>query len=128
MYGVPLAMGGKPKVVGTLVAKEIKYLNDVISSPERPFVAILGGAKVSDKIKVIETFIFWPQISDKCCVFDQNKSTPISKSMSQLDSRLKSCILSGSTVKVGRTGMTYRIRELDYRYRPAEKNKLHDGS
>jgi phosphoglycerate kinase len=57
MYGVPLAMGGKPKVVGTLVEKEIKYLKEVISNPDRPFVAILGGAKVSDKIKVIENLI-----------------------------------------------------------------------
>ena len=57
MYGVPKAMGGKPKVVGSLVQKEIKYLSDVISKPERPFVAILGGAKVSDKIKVINNLL-----------------------------------------------------------------------
>ena len=57
MYGVAKAMGDKPKVVGSLVDKEIKYLDGVISEPERPFVAILGGAKVSDKIKVIENLI-----------------------------------------------------------------------
>jgi phosphoglycerate kinase len=57
MYAVPQAMGDKPKVVGHLVGKEIQYLTDAISQPQRPFVAILGGAKVSDKIKVIENLL-----------------------------------------------------------------------
>ncbi len=57
MVAVPKAMGSKPKVSGFLVAKEIQYLSDTISTPKRPFVAILGGAKVSDKIKVIDNLL-----------------------------------------------------------------------
>ncbi|MEZ6058034.1 MAG: phosphoglycerate kinase [Planctomycetaceae bacterium] len=57
MVAVPKAMGSKPKVVGSLVEKEIKYLSDAISNPARPFVAILGGAKVSDKIEVIRNLL-----------------------------------------------------------------------
>ena len=57
MVGVPNAMGDAPKVVGDLVAKEIEYLTNVIGNPERPFVAILGGAKVSDKINVIDNLL-----------------------------------------------------------------------
>ncbi len=57
MVAVPKAMVGKPKVVGFLVAKEIQYLSDTLSNPERPFVAILGGAKVSDKINVIKNLL-----------------------------------------------------------------------
>ena len=59
MYGVPKAMkdAGKPAVVGFLVQKEIAYLTDAISKPKHPFVAILGGAKVSDKIAVINNLI-----------------------------------------------------------------------
>jgi phosphoglycerate kinase len=57
MYAVPLAMGSKPKVVGFLVEKEIKYLSEVIARPAHPFVAILGGKKVSDKIEVISNLL-----------------------------------------------------------------------
>ncbi|QDV47840.1 Phosphoglycerate kinase [Stieleria neptunia] len=57
MVAVPEAMAGKPRVVGHLVAKEIQYLSDAIANPERPFVAILGGAKVSDKINVINNLL-----------------------------------------------------------------------
>jgi phosphoglycerate kinase len=57
MVAVPEAMKGKPRVVGHLVGKEIAYLSDAISDPARPFVAILGGAKVSDKIKVIDNLL-----------------------------------------------------------------------
>src|SRR4051794_4176176 len=56
-FGVPQAMQGKPRAIGFLIQKELKFLGDAISNPKRPFVAILGGAKVSDKISVIEKLL-----------------------------------------------------------------------
>ncbi len=47
----------QPSVSGFLLEKEIKYLSDSVNDPDRPFVAILGGAKVSDKIPVIEALL-----------------------------------------------------------------------
>jgi phosphoglycerate kinase len=56
-FGVPQAMAGKPRVIGFLIQKELKFLGDAVTTPVRPFVAILGGAKVSDKINVIEQLL-----------------------------------------------------------------------
>ena len=44
-------------VCGYLIQKELKFLGDAVNNPERPFVAILGGAKVSDKINVINNLL-----------------------------------------------------------------------
>jgi phosphoglycerate kinase len=56
-FGAAQAMAGKPRVIGSLIQKELRFLGDAISNPKRPFVAILGGAKVSDKIEVIEQLL-----------------------------------------------------------------------
>ena len=47
----------KPAVAGFLMEKELRYLGTALSNPERPFVAVLGGAKISGKIDVIESLL-----------------------------------------------------------------------
>ncbi|MDD5495903.1 MAG: phosphoglycerate kinase [Candidatus Omnitrophica bacterium] len=46
-----------PSVAGFLLEKEIEYLGNAVENPKRPFIAILGGAKVKDKIKVIDNLL-----------------------------------------------------------------------
>lgn len=47
----------RPAVAGYLMEKELKYLGQALAEPEKPFVAVIGGAKVSDKITVIENLL-----------------------------------------------------------------------
>lgn len=54
MLAVPRALAGKPRVCGFLVEKEIRFLSEALAKPPRPFVVILGGAKVSDKMGAID--------------------------------------------------------------------------
>ncbi len=60
--GIPTHL---PSAVGFLIEKELKYLGQALDNPARPFVAVLGGAKVSDKIAVIDNLL---KIADKVIV------------------------------------------------------------
>jgi phosphoglycerate kinase len=54
MVALPRALQGKPRVAGLLLEKELKFLSESLAKPAKPFVVVLGGAKVSDKIGCIE--------------------------------------------------------------------------
>jgi len=57
MLTVPKMMVDKPKVIGYLVRRELQFLGDTVADPRRPFVCVLGGAKVSDKLGVIRALL-----------------------------------------------------------------------
>jgi phosphoglycerate kinase len=57
MVTVPRFMKGKPRAIGFLIKKELEFLGGAVANPKRPFVCVLGGAKVSDKIGVIEALV-----------------------------------------------------------------------
>ncbi|CAH1851489.1 phosphoglycerate kinase [Convivina praedatoris] len=74
---------------GFLMEKEIKYLGETVANPKRPFVAIIGGAKVSDKIEVIKALL---NKADKVIVgggmsytFDAAKGNKIGNSLFEAD-------------------------------------------
>ncbi|AXJ00368.1 phosphoglycerate kinase [Cyclonatronum proteinivorum] len=79
----------QPAAAGYLLQKEIQFLSDSVNSPERPFVAVLGGAKVSDKIGVIRNLL--PKVNTiiigggMAYTFMKAKGLPIGKSLLEAD-------------------------------------------
>ena len=57
MVGVPKAMEGKPRVAGVLLARELQYLDHAIAKAQKPFVVVLGGSKISDKMGAIKNLV-----------------------------------------------------------------------
>lgn len=59
MVAVPMRMknNGKPRAVGLLVAKELEIIDGLMSAPKKPVLAVMGGAKVSDKIAFINVLL-----------------------------------------------------------------------
>jgi phosphoglycerate kinase len=80
------------RVAGLLMEKELRYLGMALAAPQRPFVAVLGGAKVSDKIQVIESLL--PRVDalliggGMAYTFFKAKGFPIGKSLVE-DDRLE---------------------------------------
>jgi len=79
----------KQAAAGLLMEKELKYIGKAISNPTRPFVAILGGAKVSDKIEVVENLM---KIADAMLIgggmaytFLKSQGVPVGKSLVEAD-------------------------------------------
>ena len=79
----------KQSAAGLLMEKELAYLGKAVSNPARPFVAIIGGAKVSDKIEVIENLM---KIADSMLIgggmaytFLKGQGLPIGKSLVEVD-------------------------------------------
>lgn len=96
-----------PSVAGLLVEKEYLTITGAMESPERPMVAVLGGAKISDKIKVVERFV---ELADKVIIggamsnnFLKYHGFPVGKSVIEkdVDPTIKS-IYAAAAKKVGK--------------------------
>ena len=79
----------KQAAAGLLMERELAYLGKALSNPERPFVAVLGGAKVSDKIEVVENLM---RVADAMLIgggmaytFLKSEGLPIGKSLVETD-------------------------------------------
>ncbi len=79
----------KPAVAGDLMARELRYLGAALANPRRPFIAVLGGAKVSDKIEVINALL--PKVDEllvggaMACTFFLAQGRDVGTSLAERD-------------------------------------------
>lgn len=78
-----------PSVAGLLIQKEYATLTKVVNAPERPMIAVMGGAKISDKIELVERFV---ELADKVVIggamannFLKYRKYPVGKSLCEKD-------------------------------------------
>ncbi|HEY2825690.1 MAG TPA: phosphoglycerate kinase, partial [Gemmatimonadales bacterium] len=95
----------KPAVAGFLMARELEYLGRVLANPARPFVAVLGGAKISGKIEVIESLL--PKVDEvliggaMACTFFLAQGREIGESKAERDKvELAKSLLSRAGAKL----------------------------
>lgn len=100
-HGVVKFFKTKDVFVGPLIQSEVSALNNVLEAPKKPFISILGGAKVSDKIKIIKRLL--PQVDHMLIggamayPFLAAKGIEVGKSMcNEEDVKLAKMILNGS--------------------------------
>jgi phosphoglycerate kinase len=93
VLALPKAMASKPRVIGLLIEKELATIDRLLDKAERPMIGIMGGAKVSDKIKFIEVLL-----------------TKVDKLL--IGGKLAYTFLKASNVPVGAMQVDYKDEEL----------------
>ena len=108
VHGIVKAIGRG--AAGFLMEKELRYLGEAVNNPERPFVAIIGGAKVSDKIEVIENLLGKVDTlligGAMAYTFFKSRQMPVGKSLVE-DDRLASA--TGITARAQQRGVSLEL-------------------
>jgi phosphoglycerate kinase len=108
VHGIVKAIGRG--AAGFLMEKELRYLGEAVNNPVRPFVAIIGGAKVSDKIEVIENLLGKVDTlligGAMAYTFFKSRQMPVGKSLVE-DDRLASA--TGITARAQQQGVSLQL-------------------
>jgi len=119
-------------VAGFLMQKELRYLAQELEKPARPFVVVLGGAKVSDKINVIDRLLEKADViligGAMAYTFDLAKGRPVGKSLSEPDKVATARAALEKAVKLGVKFLlpvdSYIVEQIDFEKRTVSPGKF----